>query len=97
MDNHLITSNTTLLQKNYGFQDYIYQSVQQTVQCIVQKNLVENIENYVNDNLEVHFVNDNPLELNEEIKEMLEDFRQTKLVPISFLTPSRFEQCFEWK
>lgn len=44
MDNHLITSNTTLLQKNFGFQDYIYQSAQQTVRCIEQKNLVENIE-----------------------------------------------------
>lgn len=44
MNNHLITSNTTLLQKYFGFQDYIYQSAQQTVQCIVQKNLVKNTE-----------------------------------------------------
>ena len=44
LDNHLITNNTTLLQKYFGFQDYIYQSAQQTVQCIVQKNLVENID-----------------------------------------------------
>ena len=44
MDNYLITSNITLLQKYFGFQDYIYQSAQQTVQCIVHKNLVENIE-----------------------------------------------------
>jgi len=44
MDNYLITNNTTLLQKNFGFQDYIYQSAEQTVQCIVQKNLVENTD-----------------------------------------------------
>lgn len=44
MDNCLITSNTTLLQKYFGFQDYIYQSAQQTVQSIVQKNLVVNTE-----------------------------------------------------
>lgn len=44
LDNHLITNNTSLLQKNFGFQDYIYQSAQQTVQCIVGKNLVENVD-----------------------------------------------------
>lgn len=44
MNNHLITRNTTLLQKYFGFQDYIYQSAQQTVQSIAQKNLVENVE-----------------------------------------------------
>lgn len=44
MDNCLITSNTTLLQKSFGFQDYIYQSAQQAVQSIVQKNLVANTE-----------------------------------------------------
>lgn len=44
LDNHLITSNTTLLQKYFRFQDYIYQSAQQTVQCIAQKNLVENTD-----------------------------------------------------
>lgn len=44
MDNCLITSNTTLLQKSFGFQDYIYQSAQQAVQNIVRKNLVENTE-----------------------------------------------------
>ena len=44
MNNHLITSNTTLLQKYFGFQDYVYQTVQHTIQCIVQKNLVENTE-----------------------------------------------------
>lgn len=44
MNNHLITGNISLLQRNFGFQDYIYQSAQQTVQSIVQKNLVENTE-----------------------------------------------------
>lgn len=44
MNNHLITSNTTLLQKYFGFQDYVYQTAQQTIQCIVQKNLVKNTE-----------------------------------------------------
>lgn len=44
MNNHLITRNTVLLQKYFGFQDYIYQSAQQTVQSIAQKNLVENVE-----------------------------------------------------
>lgn len=42
MDNFLITNNITLLQKSFGFQDYIYQSAQQAVQSIVQKNLVVN-------------------------------------------------------
>lgn len=44
MDNYLITNNTSLLQKYFGFQDYIYQSAQQTIQCIIQKNLIENTE-----------------------------------------------------
>lgn len=44
MDNFLITSNVTLLQKYFGFQDYIYQSAQRAVQSIIQKNLVANDE-----------------------------------------------------
>ena len=44
IDNYLITSNIKLLEKSFGFQDYIYQSAEQTVQRIAQKNLVENIE-----------------------------------------------------
>lgn len=44
MDNCLITSNITLIQKHFGFQDYIYQSAQQTVQNITQKNIVANTE-----------------------------------------------------
>lgn len=44
MGNYLITNNIQLLQKHFGFQDYIYQSAQQTIQCIIQKNLIENTE-----------------------------------------------------
>lgn len=44
MDNYLITNNIPLLQKHFGFQDYVYQSAQQTIQCIIQKNLIENTE-----------------------------------------------------
>lgn len=44
LDNYLITNNITLLQKYFNFQDYIYQSAQQTVQSIVQKNLVNNTD-----------------------------------------------------
>lgn len=40
----LITKNVTLLEKNFGFQDYIYQSANQTVGSIAEKDLVENIE-----------------------------------------------------
>lgn len=44
MNDYLITSNTTLLQRHFGFQEYIYQKAQQTIQCIVDKNLVKNTE-----------------------------------------------------
>lgn len=44
MDNYLITNNISLLQNHFGFQDYIYQSAQQTIQCIIQKKLIENTE-----------------------------------------------------
>lgn len=40
----LVTKNTTLLEKNFGFQDYIYQSANQAVSDIIAKDLVENIE-----------------------------------------------------
>lgn len=40
----LVTKNVTLLEKNFGFQDYIYQSANQAVSSIVEKDLVENIE-----------------------------------------------------
>ena len=42
LDNYLITNNTTLLQKHFSFQNYIYQSAQKAVQCIAQKNIVKN-------------------------------------------------------
>lgn len=44
MGDFLITSNVTLLQKYFGFQDYIYQSAQRAVQSIIQKSLVANNE-----------------------------------------------------
>ena len=44
MGDALITSNVTLLQKYFGFQDYIYQSAQRAVQSIIQKSLVANNE-----------------------------------------------------
>lgn len=44
INNYLITQNITLLQKNFGFQDYIYQSAQQAVNSIVEKNLVINVD-----------------------------------------------------
>lgn len=43
-DGYLITGNTTLLQKYFGFHDYIYQAAHQTVQSIASKDLVENID-----------------------------------------------------
>lgn len=42
MDNCLITNNATLLQRNFGFQDYIFQTAQQVIQSISQKELVLN-------------------------------------------------------
>lgn len=44
MGDFIITSNITLLQKYFGFQDYIYQSAQRAVQSIIQKSLVANNE-----------------------------------------------------
>lgn len=44
INNCLITQNTTLLQKSFGFQNYIYQSARQAVDSIVEKNLVANVE-----------------------------------------------------
>lgn len=44
MDDYLITNNTTLLQKYFGFQDYIFQSARQAVHNITNKNLVANGE-----------------------------------------------------
>lgn len=44
IDGCLITSNTNLLQKNFGFQDYIYQSAEQAIGSITETNLVANSE-----------------------------------------------------
>ncbi len=44
INGYLITCNTSLLQKNFGFQDYIYQSAEQAVGSITEKNLVANAE-----------------------------------------------------
>lgn len=44
VDGYLITSNTSLLQKSFGFQDYIYQSAEQAIGSITEKNLVVNAE-----------------------------------------------------
>lgn len=48
--------------------------------------------NYVNQDLELFNVKENPLELNEEIKQMLDDFVKTRVqkYKISFITESRF-------
>ena len=44
IDNSLITANDKLLQNSFGFQDYIYQSAQQTINNITATNLVSNSE-----------------------------------------------------
>lgn len=44
IDDHLITGNITLLEKYFGFHNYIYQAANQAVQSIASKDLVENID-----------------------------------------------------
>ena len=44
IDGYLITYNANLLQKNFGFQDYIYQSAERAVDSIKATNLVCNSE-----------------------------------------------------
>lgn len=44
VDGHLLTSNTTLLQKNFGFQEYINQAAEQAIHSIGEKGLISNIE-----------------------------------------------------
>lgn len=52
--------------------------------------------NYASESLELSSVNENPTSLNQEIMEMLDDFKQNKKNSnIYFVTPSRFEKCFE--
>lgn len=49
--------------------------------------------NYANKYLELSNVKDNPIQLNQEIRSMLEDYINTRISvsPIKFITPSRFE------
>ena len=51
--------------------------------------------NYFSDSLEIHSIEINATERNEEIMEMLKDFDKTRRMDmnISFITPSRFENC----
>ena len=53
--------------------------------------------NYASDNLELSNVRNNPIELNEEIASMLEDYKKTRKynVPIEFIAQSRFSKIFE--
>lgn len=44
IDNYLITSNISLLQKSFGFQDYIYQTAEQAIQSIAQTLIVTNVD-----------------------------------------------------
>lgn len=44
IDDCLVTSNISLLQKSFGFQDYIYQTATQTVRSIAQTGIVANTE-----------------------------------------------------
>ena len=44
IDDYLVTSNISLLQKSFGFQDYIYQTATQTVHNIAQIGIVANTE-----------------------------------------------------
>lgn len=44
MDDYMITGNIGLIQKSFGFQDYIYQTAQQTVRSIEKIDIVENTE-----------------------------------------------------
>jgi len=44
VNGYLITGNTTLLQKNFGFQNYIYQSAAQAVTSITENGLVSNVD-----------------------------------------------------
>ena len=51
LDGYLITGNTTLLQRCFGFNDYIYHAAYQTAQNIASKNIVENtdkLNEYIN-------------------------------------------------
>ena len=51
--------------------------------------------NYATEEWELSSVNENPSLLNEEIIEMLDDFKQSKKCDVHFITSSRFEKCFK--
>lgn len=53
--------------------------------------------NYASKNLELANVRDNPIELNDEIESMLQDYRVTRKhnTPVKFITKSRFSKVFE--
>lgn len=53
--------------------------------------------NYASKYLELSNVKENPLELNDEIKDMLLEYKnsRSRTVPIQFVTKSRFEEVFE--
>lgn len=44
VSNKLVTRNVSLLQKNFGFQDYIYQAAESSVNCIIETNIVNSSE-----------------------------------------------------
>lgn len=44
INNKLVTKNVLLLQKNFGFQDYIYQAAESSVNCIIKTNIVNSSE-----------------------------------------------------
>ena len=54
-------------------------------------------ENYATSYLELANVKENPAALNEEIRNMLKDYLETRqhAVPVTFITPSRFEAVLE--
>lgn len=58
---------------------------------------MNNKQNYVNECLELSNVNDNPIELNKEIREMFNDYVNTRKanIPIQFITESRFADIVE--
>lgn len=56
----------------------------------------KNTSNYISEDLELSSPAENPVSRNIEISDMLKEYmetRENKNVPISFITPSRFENC----
>jgi len=53
--------------------------------------------NYISDEMNTYDVNSNPMEINQEIQEMLIDFKKTRTnnCTVEFLTHSRFSDIFE--